>query len=435
MSDEEDAQRLMTALVSRRTGILTEITPQPRGPDEPCPPHLWNATLAHYGFGPASLMMRTAGGKGLTQAQGQLAAMGEALERYAAVAWDQTRMRVRVASETAITPADCVLYSAAQYATGMVFQAWAPHTETTWINGTELPSDTPVDLPAALVYLVTPPPRREDHVTHITSNGLATGKDLTHAILSGLQEVIERDAFMITWLNRLPATHVRTPETGCHAAPIIRHYARFGVTLRLMSLHTDQAPYVMMAIAEDPAPDGAARIVGLGCDLDPARAIDKAVFELCQLRPGMVARVQTEDASARLNSYEDVMSIEDHGMFHTLSAQADEFDFLSASQSVCNLGDLPNLSRGSPEEDLKLMTSTAEKTGVRVAYAEITPPDIAPLGPRVVRVIGSGLQPIHFGFGKGRYGGARLFEAPVNWGLRATPLTEAELNPCPHPLA
>lgn len=435
MTDEADAERLIAALVSRRSGILTDISPQARGPDEPCPPHLWNATLAQYGFSPASMIMRTAGGKGLTQAQAQLAAMGEALERYGAVAWDISRLRVGLASSDAITPADCVLYSEAQYAAGLPFTKWTPATETTWMTCTALPSGQAVDVPAALVYLVTPPPRAEDYVTHITSNGLAAGKDLTHAILSGLHEVIERDAFMITWLNRLPATLLRSPETGCHAAAIIRHYARFGVTLRLMSLHTDQVPYVMMAIAEDPALGGAARIVGLGCDLDPALAIDKAVFELCQLRPGMIARIQTEDVAARLQRNEDVISVEDHGVFHALPAQAAAFDFLSAAGAECDLADLPVKTCGTPEADLDLIARCAQDTGVRIAYAEITPADIAPLGPRVVRVIGAGLQPIHFGFGKGRYGGKRLFEAPVHWGLRQEPLHEAELNPCPHPLA
>lgn len=434
MSDEADAIRLREALVSRRSGILTSLTPQPRGPQEPSPPHLWSGTMAHYGFAPASVMMRTSGGKGATEAQAQLAAMGEALERYAAVAWDHTRLRVGLAAADAINPSACVLYSAAQHAQGCAYAPWSPETETSWINGIELPSGAPVELPATCVYLITPPPRPEDSFTAVNSNGLATGKDLTHAVLGGLQEVIERDAFMISWMNRLPATQIRTPETGCHAAPIIRHYARFGVTLRLLSLHTDQAPYVMMAVAEDPSPGGVFRMIGLGCDLDPTRAVDKAVFELCQLRPGMVARLQAADPAARLKSYTDVVSIEDHALYHAVPANGFEFEFLNGSE-MCDLQDLPSRAQNSPEAELAFISAQAVETGARVAYAEITPADIAPFGPRVVRVIATGLQPIYFGFGGERLGGARLYEAPVRWGLRQEQLTEAGLNRCPHPLA
>ena len=63
-------------------------------------------------------------------------------------------------------------------------------------------------------YLLSPPPRVEDNFTAITSSGLAAGADLTQAVLGALNEVIERDAFKITWLHRVTATLNRTPEKG-----------------------------------------------------------------------------------------------------------------------------------------------------------------------------------------------------------------------------
>lgn len=329
MSDPtQDAERLVSVLVSRRCGLVTDIAPQSRGPDEPCPPHLWTATLAHYNFQNAPRSERLNAGKGRTEAEAKLSALGEAIERYSAYHWDDGRLRVGLAGPTAITPSDCVLYSPDQYGAGMPYPEWSPDVPTTWITGTELPSGNPVDLPAALVYLVSPTPRREDHVTAITSNGLAAGPDLTGAILGGLYEVIERDALMITWLNKLPATVIETPQGGCYSAAIIRHYAQFGVTVRLISLATDQAPTVVMAIAENPQGQGAARLIGMGCDIDPVAAIDKAVFEMCQARPSMAARLQSGDPASRLKRYEDVKDLDDHPLFHAIPANSWEFDFL-----------------------------------------------------------------------------------------------------------
>lgn len=435
MSNQADAARLIDALVSRRCGLVTDLTPQARGPDEPCPPHLWNGTLAHYNAQSSTLAMRLTGGKGRTEAEAQLAALGEAIERYCAFGWDHNRMRIGPASETAITPPDCVLYSDQQYAEGRPYQQWSPDVATTWIIGTELSSGAAVEIPASLVYLLGPPPRIEDHFTVASSNGLAAGKDLTHAILGGLNEVIERDAFMITWLNRLPATLIKNPEGGCTTAQIIRHYAKFGTTVRLLSLPTDQAPYVVMAIAENPSQKGVSRIVGLGCDIDPVAAVDKATFEMCQLRPGMAARMQASDYQTRLTRYDTVRGLDDHPLFHTLPAHAAEFDFLTQTKTECDLRDLPRPNCATAQAALDLTVAAAASTGARVAYVDITTPDIVPLGPRVVRVIATGLQPIHFGHGQGRFGGTRLFDAPVNWGLRDTPLTETGLNQCPHPLA
>jgi ribosomal protein S12 methylthiotransferase accessory factor len=435
MSNEADAIRLTEALVSRRCGLVTDLAPQMRGPDEPCPPHLWNATLAHYNFPGSPLAMRVTGGKGRTKAEAKLSALGEAMERYAAFLRDPARIREGAAAENAITPPECVLYSAGQYAAGVPYQQWSPEVSMSWITGTELPMGTPVELPASFVYLLGPASPQADDFAAVTSNGLSAGQTLSHAILGGAYECIERDAFMISWLNQLPATLIRTPQTGCAAAAIIRQYRRFGVTLWLVLLHTDQAAHVVMAVADDPTGGSAFRMMGLGCDMDPVAAVDKAVFELCQLRPGMATRMHGSDYLTRLTSYEAVKTLDDHPLYHAIPAHADALDFLTASGAECELEDMARPLAAPTEAALEHVVQKATATGVRVAYADITPSDIAALGPRVVRVIMTGLQPIHFGHGQGRYGGARLFDAPVQWGLRDAPLSEAELNPCPHPLA
>lgn len=426
---------LVEMLVSPRCGLVTDLSPQVRGPDEPCPPHLWTATLAHYDFRNVPRTERLNAGKGRTEAEARLSALGESVERYSAYHWDDARVRVGPAAPGAITPADCVLHSAAQYEAGLPYPRWSPEIATAWIDGIELPMKTPVDLPAALVYLVSPTPRPQDHVTAITSNGLSAGSGRDHAVLGGLYEVIERDALMITWLNRLPATQIAPPESGCHAAAIIRFYARFGVTTRLLKLPTDQAATVVMAIADNPEAQGGARIIGMGCDLDPIAAVDKAVFEMCQARPSMAARLQAGDPAARLKTYADVRDLDDHPLFHTIPAHRGEFDFLFADGRTVDLSELTRPAATTQSERLALVVETARRTGGRVAFAEVTAPDIAPLGLNVVRCFITGFQPIHFGYGEGRLAGRRLFEAPVAWGLRDRPLTEADLNPCPHPLA
>ena len=435
MSDTADFARLSEVLVSRRAGIVTELSPQPRGPDEPAPPHLWNATLAHHSFHNTPVVTRLAAGKGRTTDEAKLSALGEAVERYCAVNWDAPRLRIGPASAGAITPPECVLYSDAQYAAGCLFQRYADENDVAWITGTELPSGSPVDLPAALAYMLSPPPRAGDNFTAITSNGLAAGKDTTQAVIGALNEVVERDAFMITWLNRLPVTIIAQPEQGCYAAGIIRHYARFGVTVRLLSLYTDQAATVVMAVAEDPSGASAFRMIGLGCDVDPVAAVDKSVFELCQLRPSMAARMRSPDFTTRLTSYAAVRTLDDHPLFHAIPAHAAEFDFLTDGADTVALDDLSRPTDTSPEATLEAIVTAAVKSGARVAYADLTTPDIAPLGLRVVRGFITGFQPIHFGFAQGRLGSDRLYRAPVKWGLRDAPLTEAELNPCPHPLA
>lgn len=435
MSMALQAAAMEAALVSRRCGLVSNMAPQSRGPEEPATPHLWTATLAHFDFRAAPRRERLNAGKGRSEAEARLAALGEAVERYSAYHWDARRVRVGRAAPDCITPAECVLYAEDQY-DALPYARWTPETETSWIDGVDLATGRRVEAPAALVYLVGPAPRPEDRFAAVTSNGLSAGLDLESAILGGLHEAIERDALMIAWLNRLPATLIETPERGCVAADVIRHYRWFGVTVRLFLLPTDQAARVVLAVADNPPGEGPARVVGMGCDADPARAVDKAVFELCQARPSEAARFRESDPSGRLRRYEDVRELDDHPGFHAIAAHGAEFDFLSEGGRRVALDDLPAPAHAAATGDaLRAVVARLVETGARAAYVEITAPDVAAAGWRVVRAIATGLQPIHFGHGEARLGGRRLFEAPAAWGLRASPSRPDALNRCPHPLA
>ena len=97
--------------------------------------------------------------------------------------------------------------------------------------------------------------------------------------------------------------------------------------------------------------------------------------------------------------------------------------------------DLPNPSSGEVERDLDTCVAALAERGHRVAYADLTTDDVASCGIHVVRTLAAGLQPVHFGWGQERLGGRRLFELPARLGFGSAPRTEADLNPCPHPLA
>jgi ribosomal protein S12 methylthiotransferase accessory factor len=91
-------------------------------------------------------------------------------------------------------------------------------------------------------------------------------------------------------------------------------------------------------------------------------------------------------------------------------------------------------SAGEEKADLAHCVRLLRAAECRVAYVELTTPDVAPYGVHVVRAIATGMQPIHFGTGEERLGGRRLFDTALKLGYAAGFRTEADLNPCPHPL-
>jgi ribosomal protein S12 methylthiotransferase accessory factor len=430
---------LLSELVSPKVGLIRDIAPQGRGADEPLPPYLYTATLSNFDFRVANKTERIAAGKGVTREEAIASAIGEATERYCAYHWDP--QRTQIASWTnlkarGISPQSCVLYSERQYATfDWPYARWTPEQEVAWITGADLCDGEPVALPASLVYLVFPPPRLGDYFAPSTSNGLAAGATLASATLSGLCEVVERDAMLITWMNRLPAVELKFGDSAQLSGRIYRHFAHFGVNVRAFLMPSDLPATTVMAISFEDDPARPANVVGLGCHPDPNVALMKAVFELCQGRPAEATRFQTKPPQGRLNRYEDVATLDDHSAFMSQLERRPEFAFLWQSGEQKHVDELPNRSTGDAVQDLNYCATELAAKGHRAASVELTTPDLLGFDIHVVRVIVPDLHPVHFGHGQERLGGERLFTVPRQLGFGQTRRTENDLNPCPHPLA
>ena len=99
---------------------------------------------------------------------------------------------------------------------------YAPYddgTELSWIEGRSLVRDEAVWVPAIAALMEFTVRSDAEFIFPITSNGLAAGPTLRDAVTAAIYEVLERDAFLIAWLNRLPAGY-STPRS--HPDPEVR---------------------------------------------------------------------------------------------------------------------------------------------------------------------------------------------------------------------
>ena len=426
--------------MSPRTGIIRSVSRSAKSIEDPDLPIVCQALLSNFDFKRAAASDRMSAGKGLTEADAVAGAIGEALERDCGCHHQPRLHRVATAEElgpTAIRPEEFVLYSEPQYAgKTLPYARPDPARPITWIRCVQLPDHGEVYAPASLVYFDFAGQDREDFFTTPTSSGLAAGPGVEHAVLAGLCELIERDAFLVTWMNRLAVPAVDVRGVAGVAAAACRHFRRFGIEVTVLNVTTDLAIPAMMAIAVDRSGSGPAAVVGLGCHLDPATAVTKAVSEIVQVRPGQVRRLRERAADHRpLRAYQDVRTLPDHADFFSSVERLDELSFLLEPRVTQDVRDLPNHWTGDVTSDLTGVVERLRAAGSRVAYADLTTPDLAGFNFHIVRTIASGLQPIHFGYGEERLGGARLFEAPARMGYGDRARTEQELNPCPHPIA
>src|SRR5262249_44468970 len=140
-------------------------------------------------------------GKGFTRQDAWASCLGEAVERYSGGRWDASETTLARRAELDgrnIDPAQLLLFAPGE----LERLPYAPYTEDSvlrWVRGRSLIGDDEVWVPAISVFMEYQVLSEEEYVCPVTSNGLAAGPTLRGAVLRAIYEVLERDAFLITW--------------------------------------------------------------------------------------------------------------------------------------------------------------------------------------------------------------------------------------------
>ena len=170
-------------------------------------------------------------GKGTTAAQARCSALCEALERYSGCwrGYEPTRFcSADELGDSAVPIENCLLFSESQYADraewnrregdyNFVPQRFDSHRRVAWTELRSLTQERSRYLPAAFCYYNVP--IEDDHdFCRPDSNGNAAGESFLEAVLSGIFEVVERDAAGIWWYNetRRPGVEI---ESFVHPVP------------------------------------------------------------------------------------------------------------------------------------------------------------------------------------------------------------------------
>jgi ribosomal protein S12 methylthiotransferase accessory factor len=433
-----DLTLIADRLVDARTGIVSQFGAVPRDPSEVPIPYVWRARLANHKFLSEHDEERaTCSGKGMTRSRAWASCLGEAVERYSGATWRLDELVIaarRGLDGRSLDPRDLVLYADDQYAS-LAYARYHDDAELAWVRARSLVVGDEVWVPAVAVLMDYPVQSPDEYLFPITSNGLAAGPTPHESVLNALTEVLERDATLITWLNRLPG---HPHDAGQHPDEDVRHLARLyrrrGIELSLIEVPTDHPVSVFLGIALMTGDgDGPSAAVGLGADLDPIAAARKAALEVGQVRPSIRRRarmVSPERVDELAADPLQVTSLEDHALLYAHPSTAGEFRFLFGDARPWE----PR-PRTDPADALRLIVEHFGAVGQDALYVDLTPPDMASLGVYTARVVVPGFQPIWFGRGERRLGGRRLFEFPFDRGLRPTTTERSDLNPMPHPIA
>jgi len=278
-----------------RRRILRRYDYSPPVPDEP-PIRSW------YGLHPNE-MVNAVGGISLESDEAALYAMlGESLERYL---WfemmDYFEKPVRatmsniVRKGAHIAPHRFCGFSEQQRASQ---KAWtlSEDAEYLWIRGVSLIAGKKMYIPAQTVSKAISALRDgEPLIREQTTIGLATWPTELGARLRGLLEVIERDAYMIMWLNQLTLPRViLAPLAREHQSidRLIKKCEQYRLKLHAVRLLTDAPAHVICVVLEDMSDHAPRFAFGLRAHRSLPEAIRAAALEALRARRHYRAYVQ-----------------------------------------------------------------------------------------------------------------------------------------------
>lgn len=365
----------MLEAAGSRHGVVPAVQRIPASPGEPA--GFYNCAVPRQDRG---RWRSASGGAGWTESDAQLAAIGEALERYAAA----TPM-----AECDEAPGDAPAHRVEDYSLfsdeqrrhpEFPFAAACAHRGR--VRATALPDLTATWVPSALVRLDGDPAH-----ALVSSNGLALGLSVEQALVKAIRELVERDAVTIAWLHALPGREVTPPESwsnrldGLHA------------DIHLLDLSVAYCPWPVAAVAGSIPLRGRPRYsLGAACHASFAAAAEKAFLEWCQ-GVAFVAHFLREQPGTAFSGPLDVHTFDDHAMYYSVRPK----DWRRVPL-------LRTLRAGPPAEpaagslgwraQLDEARDWTARSGIRMQYVVLRPVDLRQLGLWAVKALSPDLVPI-----------------------------------------
>jgi ribosomal protein S12 methylthiotransferase accessory factor len=316
-------------------------------------------------------------------------ALGEGYERYCAGVYRESDFTTAAAADlpTALSPAEFVRPGA------WVAETDADGDERPWVPGESLATGDAVYLPAELVHY--PPPERR--IRPAVTTGLGLGNSTVEALLSGLYEVVERDATTIAWYSSYDPLGLAVEDDTYRELAARAGAEGLDVTALLLTQDVD-VPVVAVAVRRETYPKLA---LGTAAHLDPARAARNALAEAVQnfveLREmGPEGATESEGAIGRYA--QDPSPVE---------------AFVSPDSRVPAASVGPEtVPDGLPH--LEALHERVTDADLHPYAARTTTRDVARLGFEAVRVVVPSAQPLFF---QGAYFGERARTVPDSLGF------------------
>ena len=314
------------------------------------------------------------GGKGISKSHAKASAMMEGFERYSAEKQDSDKTVTATVSE---------ISKSGEYINPESLNLPKDFKKDTlnsipleWSLSHDIISDKDYYIPTNAIYHPYLHDNSCQSLFKSHTNGLASGNILDEAILHGMFEVIERDAWSIFELTHKNYSQINLDSIESEIVnDTIDKFESNGIKIKLMDFTADIKVPTIAASADDTiTKDAGLLTLGMGTHLDPEVAILRALTEVAQSRATQIngAREDTVRADfAREAGYERMKRINKY--------------YFKEEETKIDLNELENKSTNSINKDIEIVKDELISNDIsQVLYTDLTRPE---LDIPVVRVI------------------------------------------------
>lgn len=411
-------------LIGKKTGVIQQSFKAQTYPDEPAL-KLHTCRLADFSAVFPEKTFRLSGGCGLTEEEALSAAIGESAERYGASFYSPEEVFLssyRNLPWRAVEPERFALFTREQTGeSAFPYSEFSRNTVIRWTLAYSLTEKRLKAVPSAMVFF---PYTRADFETAVSpcqTTGLSCGKSFQEAILGGIYECLERDAFALMWMTRQNCPHVDIDYLD-KDIKLLRSYLA-GLEYSVLDITSDIRIPVFWTAIKGSSRFGMLISNGACCHLDPHKAVKKSLLEAFQNRHFLLGLKKKEPDWQR-EGFSCLETFDDHARFYSYYPDLfEKCDFLKMKATV-KLKENPYSGKDTFSQLSYCLTLLKEK-GFEVLVKDLTTSDLACAGLKVVRVIIPSLQPLHFNHNQPFLGGKRM----------SSLLKGNTLNLYPHPFA
>jgi ribosomal protein S12 methylthiotransferase accessory factor len=428
---------ILPYLVDDLLGIVSDVGEVPRDAGAPEFFHYYARACDTRAF-TAQKNYGDTGGASINRWSAMAKAVGEAVERYSAAIYDKNSLPLcsfSQASFPCVDPGSFALYSAEQCAEDKFpYSSFNADTPVRWIAAIDLTDGHMKCVPAAMTFVPYYYDREasEPPIVQPISTGLACHCSFEEAAIAALCEVIERDAFMITWQAGLSRPHIIKDTLSRDNQDCINRFERVGDEIIIVDLRMDHAVPTTLAILRNTATDAPRLVFAAASHPDPELAVRKSLEELAHTRRHAQNLTTALPAFSDSPPFNNILSQGHHVRFYCNPRNEHWASFIFECTDRVDFNDIPSMATGNPATDLRFLVQQIVHVGHRALLVDLTTADIQDLGLKVVRVIIPGFQPLYMGHRLRALGGARL--PTLMHRMTTNSMSESpKLNLAPHP--